>query len=141
VKTVSQHRAETRHKQDAPGHYTLVSCMRLRVRCLCCRVYVVIVALAILNSRMMLVCYYRGRFTVLTMLMCYDRVLAMLALCVLHVCSSLSSASALALKGPPQPQHSTISSSSTTCVKPLCSHRPAWPTAAIRSTLETRPAS
>ena len=95
MKTVSQHRAETRHKQDAPGHYTLVSCMRLRFRCLCCRVYVVIVALAILNSRMMLVCYYRGRFAVLTMLMCYDRGLAMLALCVLHVCSSLSSASAL----------------------------------------------
>ena len=106
MKTVSQHGAETRHKQDAPGHYTLVSCMRLRVECLC--MYVVIVALVILNSRMMLVCYYRGRVAVLTMFMCYDRVLAMLDLCLLHVCSSLSSASALAvtvpLKGPPQPQ-------------------------------------
>jgi hypothetical protein len=83
------------------------------------------------------------------MLMCYDRVLAMLDLCVLHVCSSLSSASALAvtvpLKGPPKGLNliiiPTISSSSGTPVKLLCSYRPAWPTAAIRSTLETRPVS
>jgi hypothetical protein len=93
VKTVSQHRAETRHKQGAPGHYTLASCMWLRSNA-CAPDVVVIVVRVILIHPIMLVCYYRGRVAVLTMPVCSTEYCHVR---LLHVCSSLSSASVMAV--------------------------------------------